>query len=417
MRASSFNKRKIINDPVYGFIAIPEELLFDIVEHPYFQRLRRIKQLGLSHLVYPGALHTRFHHSLGAMYLMRLAIETLRFKGVPITQEEELGVKVAILLHDIGHGPYSHTLESKIIEATSHEELGLMFMQRINGQCDSRLELALAIFQNTYPKLFLHQLVSSQLDMDRLDFLRRDSFYTGVSEGVINTDRIIEMLHVSDNELVVEAKGIYSIEKFIVARRLMYWQVYMHKTVIAAEKMLIKLLERARELIQQGEDLFMTPTLSVFLMNNVTPKDLEAEPDLLDQFAMLDDFDIYTSIKVWATHHDRVLSFLSKGLVMRCLFRVELQNYPFEEVRIQRIRDQVAESLQLAPEFSDYLVCSDLVTNKAYNPNTEQILIMDKEGKVREMDEISEQLNVAVMSEMVTKYFLWYPKNLIFNTA
>lgn len=417
MRASSFNKRKIINDPIYGFIAIPEELLFDIIEHPYFQRLRRIKQLGLSHLVYPGALHTRFHHSLGAMYLMRLAIETLRFKGVPVTKEEEMGVKVAILLHDIGHGPYSHTLENKIVSGISHEELGLMFIQRINGQFDERLEQALAIFQNTYPKLFLHQLVSSQLDMDRLDFLRRDSFYTGVSEGVINTDRIIEMLHVSDNELVVEAKGIYSIEKFIVARRLMYWQVYMHKTVIAAEKMLIKLLERARQLIQQGEELFMTPTLSVFLKNTITRKDLETESAFLDQFAMLDDFDIYTSIKVWASHPDRVLSYLSKGLVMRYLFRVELQNSPFDPVRIQRIKEQVAESLKLAPELCDYLVCSDVVSNKAYNPNTEQILIIDKEGQVNEMEEISEQLNVAVLSEMVTKYFLWYPKNLIFNTA
>ncbi|MCG7851935.1 MAG: HD domain-containing protein [Methanosarcinaceae archaeon] len=413
MKASSFNKRKIFNDPVYGFISIPDELLFDIIEHPYFQRLRRIKQLGLTHLVYPGALHTRFHHSLGAMHLMRQAIDTIRFKGTPITKTEEMAVMEAILLHDIGHSPYSHTLEKKIVPDLSHEDLSLLFMQALNLLFDKKLETAIGIFTNTYPKHFLHQLVSSQLDMDRLDFLKRDSFYTGVSEGVINTDRIIEMLDVAQDELVVEAKGIYSIEKFIVARRLMYWQVYLHKTVLAAEKMLIKLLDRARELLQQGDDLFMTPPLSFFLKNTISRKDFLRTPDLLDLFSTLDDFDVYTSIKVWISHPDKILSMLSKGLLMRHLFRIEMQHTPYDTSTVDNLKERVSHTYKIPPELCDYLVCTDLVANKAYDPYSDHIKIIYKNGEVVDIEKASEQFNVALLSQKVTKYYLWFPKYLI----
>jgi hypothetical protein len=411
-RSSSFNKRKIFNDPVYGFITIPDESIFDIIEHPYFQRLRRIMQLGLTHLVYPGALHTRFHHSLGAMFLMGKAIRTLRLKGIPISKEEEQGALLAILLHDIGHSPFSHTLEGRIVNGLSHERLSLLFMHSLQQQQIADLYMAMDIFRGIHPNKFLHQLVSSQLDVDRMDFLKRDSFYTGVSEGVINTERILDMLNVDSDGLVVESKGIYSIEKFIVARRLMYWQVYLHKTVIAAEKMLTRLLERARWLTANGETLFMTPALSVFLKNDLTEEEFSGDPEFLKTFALLDDLDIFTSVKVWTSHPDKILSFLSTGLVMRNIFRIELQNSPFDPDVVQKIREKAAETYHIPIELSDYLVYTDLISNKAYNPYTDDIRILQKNGEVVEIGKVSEQLSVAILSEMVTKYYLCYPKNL-----
>ena len=406
------NKRKIFNDPVYGFITIPDETIFDIIEHPYFQRLRRIMQLGLTHLVYPGALHTRFHHSLGAMFLMNKAISTLRLKGIRISKAEEQGALMAILLHDIGHSPFSHTLEGRIVHDLSHEKLSLLFMQELHRQKTADFSEAMEIFSGSHPNKFLHQLVSSQLDVDRMDFLKRDSFYTGVSEGVINTERIIDMLNVAGDGLVVEAKGIYSIEKFIVARRLMYWQVYLHKTVIAAEKMLTRLLERARWLAANGEDLFMTPALSVFLKNDLNGSDFSADPGLLKTFAALDDYDVFASVKVWTTHPDPILSFLSNALVVRNIFHIELQNASFDPEAVQKIRERVAESYRIPLDLTDYLVYTDIISNKAYNPYTDDIRILQKNGDVDGIGSVSEQLSVAILSHVVTKSYLCYPKNL-----
>ncbi len=414
-RSSSFKRRKIFNDPVYGFINISDESMFNVIEHPYFQRLRRIRQLGLTELVYPGALHTRFHHSLGAAFLMQKAISSLRFKGITITPEEEQGALLAILLHDAGHCPYSHTLEGRIARGLSHEDLSRLFMQALNSQRTADLELAMDIFTGRHPSKFLHQLVSSQLDVDRLDFLRRDSFYTGVSEGVINTERILDMLNVAEDELVVEAKGIYSIEKFIVARRLMYWQVYLHKTVIAAEKMLISLLERARWLISEGHDLFMTPALAVFLRNDLTIRDLTDDPELFETFARLDDADIFASIKVWASHPDGILSVLCNGLVMRNLFRIEIRNAPIEPAEILEIKERAAREFRIPFDQSDYLVFTDLIYNKAYDRYIDGIKILDRDGSITEMERASEQLSVALLSKKVIKYYVCYPKNLTFN--
>ena len=325
------NKKKIVNDPVYGFITIPDEILFDVIEHPYMQRLRRIMQLGLSHLVYPGALHTRFHHVIGATHLMSLAIETIRKKGFEITIEEERAVLLAILLHDIGHGPFSHALEYDIVNNVSHEKISGYFIQELAKEFGDDLERALLIFKNTYSKPFLHQLVSSQLDMDRLDYLNRDSFYSGVSEGIIGSDRLIDMLTVHDGNLVMEEKGIYSIEKFIVSRRLMYWQVYLHKTVVAAEFMLIHALRRAKELIMRGDVLFGSPPLLFFLQNHITEQEFETNQEVLKNFALLDDYDILGALKIWQHCHDRVLSMLSSGIVNRNLFKIEISRDPYSE--------------------------------------------------------------------------------------
>ncbi len=411
-RSSSFNKRKIINDPIYGFITIPDELLFDLIEHPYFQRLRRIKQLGLSHLIYPGALHTRFHHSLGAMHLMLQAIDTLRQKGEEITNEEKQASLIAILLHDMGHSPYSHTLENKIVFGISHEELSVLFMHRLNEIFEGKLSMAIKIFQNDYSKTFLHQLVSSQLDMDRLDFLKRDSFYTGVSEGVISTDRIIKMLDVVNDELAVEAKGIYSIEKFIVARRLMYWQVYLHKTVIAAEQLLNKILERARFLAQTRSNLFATPVLLKFLRMSYNKQDFYYNKSVLDSFSELDDYDIFASIKAWTKDEDTILSTLCNNLTLRHLPRIEIQTKPYDEAYIQQLKEKTARLYNLDLSLTDYFVYSDVITNKAYNPYSDRINILYKNNKVLDIAEASDQLNVAVLTETVSKYYLCYPKTL-----
>lgn len=408
-KVGSNNKKKIVNDPVYGFITIPHELIYDVIEHPYFQRLRRIKQLGLTHLVYPGALHTRLHHVLGAMHLMDKAISNIRRKGHEITIEEEEAVMLAILLHDIGHGPFSHALEHDIVSHVGHEEISSFFIERLSQAFNGKLDLALRIFKNEYPKKFLHQLVSSQLDMDRMDYLNRDSFYSGVSEGKIGSDRIIEMINVVDGELVVEEKGIYSIEKFIVARRIMYWQVYLHKTVVAAEFMLIHILRRAREIMREGRSLFCNPALEFFMTNTITAADFRDNPEVLEKFSQLDDYDIMGAIKVWQFDEDRVLSELSKRLVNRQLFKIEVAKEPFSAERIQEIRAAVQTSLSLTKEQAEHFVYSDVLTNNAYNEERENIKVLMKNGDLIELSQASDNLNISALTTPVEKYFLSYP--------
>jgi len=412
MRAGHVNKRKILNDPVYGFISIPDGLLFDLIEHRWFQRLRRIKQLGLSHLVYPGALHTRFHHSLGAMYLMKRAIAELQSKGHEISGNEALASYVAILLHDIGHGPYSHTLEHSIADGVSHEHLSKLLMMRLNADFDGKLTEAIQVFDDRHPKAFLHKLVSSQLDMDRLDYLKRDSFFTGVSEGTVNYERIINMLDVVNDNLVVEAKGIYSVEKFIMARRLMYWQGYLHKTVLVAEHTLMHVLRRAKELRMQGEKLFATPALDYFLKQRVTNNLFLNDEEALTQFTLLDDFDIFTSMKVWTTHPDKVLSMLSRGLVNRRLFKIEMQSEPFSTQKIDDIRVQVQRNLGLSEQEVGYFVFSDSTSNYMYHLGSDNINILFKDGSVVDIAEASDQLNISLLAGPTIKYFLIYPKGL-----
>ena len=403
------NKKKLVNDPVYGFIAIPDDLIFDIIQHPYFQRLRRISQLGLTNLVYPGALHTRFHHALGAMHLMTIAIATIRRKGHEITPEEERGVLIAILLHDIGHGPFSHTLEYDIVNKVSHEDISSFFIERISIAFDGKLDLALLIFKNNYHKKFLYQLVSSQLDMDRLDYLNRDSFYTGVSEGKIGSDRIIEMLNVHEGNLVLEEKGIYSIEKFIVARRLMYWQVYLHKTVTASELMLIKIMQRAKELSTQNVELFASPAFQFFLKNAITNEDFKNTPIVLEQFAQMDDYDILGAVKVWQNHSDKILSFLCKRLINRELFKIELSKEPFSEERIQLERESVKAKYDLNDEELSYFVYSEKRSNNAYNKKYQKINILMKNGEIIDISQASDNLNISALSQPVAKYCLCYP--------
>nr|NQU89029.1 HD domain-containing protein [Bacteroidota bacterium] len=404
------NKKKILNDPVYGFVTIPDDLIFDLFEHPYLQRLRRIKQLGLTHMVYPGALHTRFHHAIGAMHLMQQTIDVLRSKGQEITHQESKAVSIAILLHDIGHGPYSHTLEKSIVCDLDHESLSLMFMKKLNTIFGGELDLAIRIFQNQYEKKFLHQLVSSQLDMDRLDYLKRDSFFTGVSEGVINSDRIIKMFDVANDNLVVEAKGIYSIEKFIIARRLMYWQVYLHKTVISAEQMLLKIIHRAKWLVRQGEHLFATDELLEFITKEVGPQDFENNPSYLETFARLDDYDVFTSIKMWTRFPDIVLSTLCTNLVNRQLFRTEIQNKPFTQHQIDGLLEEVSDYYGITREDASYFVFTSIARNSAYNPENDQINILYRDGTIQDVARASDQLNIEILSRTVTKYFLCYPK-------
>lgn len=402
------NKKKIINDPIYGFISLPNDIIFDLAEHPYFQRLRRIKQLGMTHLVYPGALHTRFHHSIGATHLMSKAISVLRKKGVEISSSEETAVLVAILLHDIGHGPFSHTLEHDIVKGVSHEELSLLFMRRLSSIFDNQLDLAILIFQDKYHKKFLHQLVSSQLDMDRMDYLNRDSFYTGVSEGVIGSDRIIEMLNVHDDRLVVEQKGVYSIEKFLVARRIMYWQVYMHKTVVSSEVLLTFILKRAKEIIKNGAQLFASPSFLLFLKNDYSIKDFEKNPSLLDHFADLDDYDILGAIKVWQKHDDKVLSQLSERLINRRLFKIEIAKTPFTKDRIAMEREMAKSNNQLEENDIDYFVFTNKLTNNAYNERKEVIKLLLKDGSTVDISKASDNLNISALSKPVEKYFLCY---------
>ncbi len=405
------NKKKIINDPVYGFITIPDEFIFDLIEHPFLQRLRRIKQLGMTHLVYPGALHTRFHHVIGAMHLMQQAIQSIRRKGHTVLPEEERAALIAILLHDIGHGPFSHALEYDIVNGVSHEQISAYFLQRLaeehqDGRED--VERALMIFRDKYPKKFLHQLVSSQLDMDRLDYLNRDSFFTGVSEGIIGTERIIEMLNVVNDQLVVEEKGIYSIEKFLVARRVMYWQVYLHKTVVSAEFMLINVLRRAKELVRRGEAVFASPALDFFLKNDVTKADFDQDPAVLDTFAQLDDYDIMGAVKVWQKHPDKVLSILSTNLINRRLHKVEISKDPFGPDRIKMEQEIVRQQFDLNDEEVKYFVYSELLTNNAYNQTNQNINLVMKNGTIVDVSKASDNLNISALSSPVEKYCLCY---------
>jgi len=410
--ASGTNKHKIINDPVYGFVDIPGELIFNIIEHPYFQRLRRIKQLGLTNLVYPGALHTRFQHSIGAMHLMQQALEILKSKGHKISLEEEEGALVAILLHDCGHGPFSHALENSIINQMTHEEISMIFMQKLNDFFHGKLSTGIAIFNHSYKKNFLSQLVSSQLDMDRLDYLKRDSFFTGVSEGVIGTERIIKMLEVADDKLVVEAKGIYSLEKFIVARRIMYWQVYLHKTVLAAENMLIRILQRARHLIMNGGNVFATPALWYFLKADISQKDLSDDPEKLCYFSLLDDFDVFTCIKLWMDHTDKILSTLCNNLVSRKLFRCEIQSEPFDYFYIEEIKSKIIDTFGISEEELNYFFYNDTTSNYAYKMDSDKIYIRLKTGKILDLAEASDQFDARMISKEVIKHFICYPKDV-----
>ena len=410
MKSLTTNKHKILNDPIYGFTSIPNELIFDILEHPYYQRLRRITQLGLTYLVYPGAYHTRFHHALGAMHLMQKAVKTLQSKGHEITPAEETAVLAAILLHDIGHGPFSHALEHSIVNGVNHEDISLMIMDRLNEQFDGKLSLAIQIFKNQHPKLFLHQLISSQLDVDRLDYLKRDSFYTGVSEGVINSDRLISMFNVRNGELVIDAKAIYSVEKFIIARRLMYWQVYLHKAVLSAEFTLVEILKRAKYLVQNGTELFSTLALNEFLKKNYSLEDFNTNSGLLDTFCLLDDFDIMTSVKEWVHHKDKVLSLLCTKIIERKLLKIELQDQPFELEYILEIQKKTEAKFNINPNESKHLVFTDKIDNKAYNPKKDKINLLYKNETIVDIADAADQLNISVLAKTVTKYFLCYPK-------
>ncbi len=398
--------RKIINDPVYGFITFNDPLIFQIISHPYYQRLRRIKQMALAHLVYPGAVHTRLHHSLGAYHLMSNALAELKDKGINISEEEERGAKIAILLHDIGHGPFSHALETVLVEDLNHEELSILIMEELNKQFDGQLQTAITIFRNQYPKKFLHQLVSGQLDVDRMDYLSRDSFFTGVSEGVIGYDRIIKMLTVHEGELMVEEKAIYSIEEFLVSRRLMYWQVYLHKTVLSAEMMLVKILERARELGLRNPNLLPESILKKFLLNQL-PGSLK---DNLDAFCRLDDTDITSAIKAWTDHPDIVLSLLSRGIIGRELLKVKFQNRPIEEITVAEMRQEIARRLGISMEEAAYLLFTGEAVNRTYDPYDERINILFKDGKVKDISQVDDALIQHNLASPVKKFYICFLK-------
>ncbi|MHA7111700.1 HD domain-containing protein [Sunxiuqinia elliptica] len=410
------NKKKIINDPVFGFITIQSEFLYDLIEHPFLQRLRRIKQLGLSYIVFPGVNHTRFEHAIGAVHLMQSAIASLRMKDVEITEQEEEAVTCAILLHDIGHGPFSHALEHSLVEGISHEHISLMLMEELNRQFKGKLDRAIQIFKNEYPKKFLHQLVASQLDVDRLDYLRRDSFFSGVTEGTIGSDRIIKMLNVRNDGLVVEYKGIYSIEKFLISRRLMYWQVYLHKTVLSAENMLVNVLRRAKELMMNGEELFATPALAVFLKHHITldcflKQSFAEKKNLLELFVELDDNDLISAMKQWQYHEDNILAYLAGAVINRKLFRIKIKNSTFPAQRIQRMEEEIMSRWGVSRDKLDYFLIRGSITNNAYAAGSDKINILMKNGKVKEINEASD-INLSSLSQTVRKYFVCYPKEL-----
>ena len=407
---ASSNKKKIFNDPIYGFVSIPDELHFDIIEHPYFQRLRRIKQVSMTNLVYPGANHTRFANSLGTMHLMRRAIQLLRDKGYEITKEELEAASLAILLHDSGHGPFSHTLENSIVQGVSHEELSLMVMRKFNEIHGGKLDMAIEMFKGEYKKGFLTKLISSQLDVDRIDYLKRDSFFTGVAEGSVNAERLLEMVEVVDNELAIEAKGIYSVESFIVARRIMYWQVYMHKAVLSAEYMLRNILKRSKTLSRE-RNLFATPALSFFLKNQ---KPFEnGDPDfVLDKFCQLDDYDVMTAVKAWRDDEDCILSELCRRLTDRHLFRIEMRDGEFDPNYIEEIRNKIAKLYGWSLEDADFMLLQGVSSNHAYHPKKPAINILYKDGTIKDISEASDQLNISVLKQPVVKHFICYPKEL-----
>jgi uncharacterized protein len=405
------NKKKIINDPVYGFISIPNDLIFDIIEHPVVQRLRRIRQLGISDFIYPGAVHSRFHHAIGALHLMGRALHTLREKGHHIWDAEIEGAQVAILLHDIGHGPFSHSLEYSLFPDIPHEDISLWLFEKLNAEFKGRLSLALEIFKGVYPRKFLNQLVAGQLDVDRLDYLSRDSFFTGVQEGTIGSERIIKMLNIVNDELVVEEKGIYSIENFLSARRLMYWQVYLHQAAVSSEVMLTELIRRARHLVQSGKPLMATPALHVFLQKTYTREDFQ-KGDGLDWFVRLDDADVWASIKFWLDADDFVLSTLSRGLLNRKLFKIRLENEKVPKTDVSALREKAAKKWKLTGEEAKYLVQRGTVSNAAYVPQNQTINILTKTGQVLDVAVATDLPNIKAMSKIVTKHYLCFPKEL-----
>lgn len=402
------NKLKILNDPIYGFITIPNELIFDLIEHKYFQRLRRISQMGLSYLVYPGAHHTRFHHALGCMHLMNNAVRVLRFKGTVISEKEEEALYIAILLHDIGHGPFSHAMEHSIVNGVNHETISLMFMEQINQEFDGALSLAIQIFKGEYDRNFLHQLISSQLDMDRLDYLKRDSFYTGVAEGNINSERLITMLSVVNDELVVEEKGIYSVEKFLLARRLMYWQVYLHKTSLVAENLLIRALKRAKELVEEGKDVPASTALTFFLKNKISEDNFTKE--VLETFSKLDDFDVIAAMKEWVRSDDFVLRSLSSMIIDRDLLKIKIKSKPFGAKKMKKYLEVLMQKKHISEEEANYFIFSGVVSNQAYHQNKQNINILYKTDKIVDIVKATDQFNLKALSKPVTKYFICYPK-------
>lgn len=408
---SEINKLKIFNDPIYGFISIPNALIYDLIQHPYFQRLRRISQMGLSYLVYPGANHTRFHHALGCLHIMQKAVDVLRFKGVSISEEEENALYITILLHDIGHGPFSHAMEKSIVEDIHHEAISLLFMNQLNIEFKGELNLAIQVFKGEYHRQFMLQLVSSQLDMDRMDYLKRDSFYSGVAEGNINSERLIQMMNVIDDVLVIEEKGIYSVEKFLMSRRLMYWQVYLHKTSLVAELILMKILKRAKELIEKGEFLSSSKPLLFFLENKITLHSFNSEN--LNLFSQLDDFDIISALKSWQNHDDFILSSLSKMIINRDLLKIKISNEKpsFEELNHLKLRFVSETNISLTD--ASYFIFKGKIKNQAYSKEAESIRILKKDKSIADVVEVSDQLNLKSLSKFVTKYYTCFPKQLI----
>ena len=402
------NKLKILNDPIYGFIRIPNSLIFDIIEHPSFQRLRRVSQMGFSNLVYPGANHTRFHHALGCLHLMQKTVNVLRVKGISISEQEENALYIAILLHDIGHGAFSHALEHSIVTGISHEEISLKYMHQLNRQFDGQLDLAISVFNGEYHRKFLHQLITSQLDIDRLDYLKRDSFYTGVAEGNISSDRLIAMINVVDNELVIEKKGIYSVEKFLIARRLMYWQVYLHKTSLVAEYMLVNILTRAKELANQGVELFGSSSLKFFLYQKTDKNNFDNK--VLNLFSELDDYDVLSAIKEWTNHSDKILSKLSLMIVNRNLLKIKMFDEEVSNDHLSNTTSKFLKISKISEEEAKYFVFRGKISNQAYNKN-QPIKIASKNGTIEDIVNASDQLNLQALSKPVNKYFLCYPKD------
>lgn len=401
------NNLKIFNDPIYGFITIPNSFIFDLIESPYFQRLRRISQMGLSYLVYPGAHHTRFHHALGSLHLMQNAVRILKLKDIKISNDEENALYSAILLHDIGHGPFSHAIENSLIIDVNHEDISIRFMEKINISFNGKLSLAIKMFKGLYERPFFNQLISSHLDIDRCDYLKRDSFYTGVPEGNINSQRLISMMNVVNNKLVVEEKGVYSIEKFLTARRLMYWQVYLHKTGLVAENMLVNVLKRAKELAEKGYKLYASNSLNYFLYHQINHENFTV--DTLAKFSKLDDYDILSAIKEWTNHSDKVLSLLSKMIVNRKLLKIEIQKNPFSEIQINKKKEKFSKILNLTSYEMNYFVFTQQIKNQAYKTE-KPIFILNKKGKLKDIAKASDQLNLQALTKPVVKYFICYPK-------
>ena len=411
---SHTNKLKLFNDPIYGFITIPNTLLYDLIQHPYFQRLRRISQMGLSYLVYPGAHHTRFHHALGCMHIMQKAVEVLRFKGTEISEEEEKALLIAILLHDIGHGPFSHAMEHSIVENVNHESISLLFMNKLNEKFDGQLTLAIQVFKGEYHRKFMLQLISSQLDMDRMDYLKRDSFYSGVAEGNINSDRLIQMMNVVDDLLVIEEKGIYSVEKFLMARRLMYWQAYLHKTSLVAELILTKTLKRAKELTQKGIQLPCSEPLSFFLHNKVELEDFNNET--LDLFSQLDDSDIISALKSWQNNDDFILKTLSRMIINRDLLKIKLNSEKYTNEDVEALKSKLITFYGISKDEASYFIFKGKIKNQAYSKDAEPIKILKKDKTIEDVVEASDQLNLKALSKPVTKYFICFPKVLAENS-